>query len=107
MKATLGIKFNNPIVTTLGLEPNTVAAFAPAAVASGYQNAPTIETSKEALVHKEDTSPQDIGTAGTPATVAAPAESMFQTDLISIKVRANAAWAVAPGGAQFVESVTW
>jgi hypothetical protein len=107
MKAMLGIKFTNPILTTLGLPANTVAAFAPAAVASGYQNAPTIETSKEALVHLEDTSPQDIGTPGSPATVAAPTKSMFQTDLISIKVRANAAWAVTPGGAQFVENVTW
>jgi len=105
MKATLGLKFTNPILTTLGLPAKTVAAFAPAAVASGYQGTPTVETSKEAVVHFEDTTPADISTP--PNTVAAPSRSAFQTNVISVRVRANAAWGVAPGGAQVVQSVSW
>ena len=36
-----------------------------------------------------------------------PTKSMWQTDIISIKVRANAAWAVMPGGAAVITAVNW
>jgi hypothetical protein len=54
-------------------------------------------------VHFEDTSPKHI-VDGTPAN---PVKSAFQTDIVSIKVRANAAWCVAPGGAAVIEGVNW
>jgi hypothetical protein len=92
---------------TLGLPAKTVACFAPAAVASGYQDAPAIETAKESVIHFEDTSPADTGTPGSLAVVAAPSKSAFQTDIIAVRVRANAAWAIAPGGAALVQNVTW
>jgi hypothetical protein len=104
MKGKLGARFDNSILMTLGLPAKSVAAFAPAAVVSGYQDAPSIETSREAVLHMEDTTPLDIGTAGG---VAAPSKSTFQTDLIAIKVRANCAWAVSAGGAQVVNTVNW
>jgi hypothetical protein len=102
-----GPKFNNPVLMTLGLPAKTVAAFAPTAVASGYQDAPTIETAKESVIHFEDTNPADIGTPGSPAVVAAPSKSAFQTDIIAVRVRANCAWAVASGGAHVVANVNW
>jgi hypothetical protein len=105
MEATLGPKFTNPILTTIGLPAKTVAAFAPAAVASGYQGAPNIETGKETVIHFESTTPADI--VGGGGVLAAPSKSAFQTDIIAIRVRANAAWAVASGGAQIVQNVTW
>jgi hypothetical protein len=104
MKSKLSPQFENPILMTLGLPAKSVACFAPAAVVSGYQDAPSIETSREAVLHMEDTTPLDIGTAGG---VAAPSKSTFQTDLIAIKVRANCAWAVSAGGAQVVNTVNW
>jgi hypothetical protein len=94
-----------PHPSTLGLALKTVAAFAPAAVASGYREAPEIETSREALIHFEDTTPAAI--IGTGGTLAVPTRSAFQTDVIAIKVRGRAAWAVAPGGAQVVANVNW
>jgi hypothetical protein len=84
-----------------------VAAFAPAGVASGYQDAPTIEASREPVVHFEDTTPLDISTPGSPPTVAAPSKSAFQTDIIAIRVRALCAWAVTSGAAQVVANVNW
>lgn len=45
MKIKVGPKFDYPVLSTLGLPAKTVACFAPAAVASGYQDATQIETS--------------------------------------------------------------
>ena len=104
MKAKVGSKFDHQVLMTLGLPAKTVAAFAPAGVASGYQSAPVIETSKHPAWHLEDTTPLDISDG---ATVAAPVKSAFQAALISIKVRANCAWAVTAGAAQVVEDVNW
>ena len=103
IKTKVGPKFDYPVLSTLGLPPKTVACFAPAAVASGYQDAPQIETSKTATVHLEDSSPVDI--VGPDGAMALPTKTAFQTDLISIRVRARAAWAVAPGGAAVVDNV--
>jgi hypothetical protein len=105
IKIKVGPKFDHPVLSTLGLPEKTVACFASAAVASGYQDAPQIETSKTATVHFEDGSPADI--AGLDGAIAVPTKSAFQTHLISIRVRARAAWAVTPGGAQVVNNVNW
>jgi len=104
IKASVGSKFDHTVLMTLGLPAKSVAAFAPAGVVSGFQdNAPTIETAKEAAYHFSDT-PADISSSGS---VAAPVKSMWQTDIISIRVRANCAWAVATGAAQVITAVNW
>jgi hypothetical protein len=103
MQVKVGPMFDHPVLTTLGLPAKTVACFAPGAVFSGYQDAPRIETSKEAAYHF-DSAPTDISSGGGIAT---PTKSLFQTDLISIRVRANLAWAVASGAAQVISAVNW
>ena len=102
----VGPKFNYEVFETLGLPPRTVAAFAPDAVASGYQDAPTIEASTDALLHY-DSVPSDISTAGTPAVAAFPTRSAFQTNIVNIRVRMLAAWACVPGGSAYVTNVNW
>jgi hypothetical protein len=102
-----GPQFDNRVFMSIGLAQKTVIAIAPAGVASGYQGPPVIETGREALLHFEDTAPTDISTPGTPNAVAAPAKSLYQTDLIGIRVKANAAWCAAPGAVSVVESVNW
>jgi hypothetical protein len=96
-------KFDNPVLTTLGLPAKTVACFAPAGIFSGYQDAPQIETRKSPAVHFEGSTPADITNGG----VAAPVKSSFQAGLISIKVRGNCSWAAAPGAAQVITVVNW
>jgi hypothetical protein len=100
-------EFSDNVLVTLGLPAKSVAAFAPAAVYSGYQDVPAIEVRKQSSMslHMEDTSPGEI--VGSPSTVAAPVKSFFQQELIAIRVRAWAAWAVAAGGAQVINSVAW
>ena len=105
IKTRASARFDAPVLSTLGLPAKTVACFAPAAVASGYQEAPQIETSHQAVYHAEATSPAEIVDTG--GAFAAPTLSTFQTDVISIKVRARTAWAVTPGGAQVVQNINW
>jgi hypothetical protein len=107
MRAKLGPEFSNSLLTTLGLPAKSLAAFAPAALSFGYRGEVEIQTAFEPALHMEETTPADIGTPGSPNVVAAPVKSMFQTDLLSIRVRANCAWCVMPGGAQVVENVNW
>jgi hypothetical protein len=103
IKTKASLKLDNPILTTLGLPAKTVACFAPAGIVSGYQDAPQIETRKSPAVHFDGSTPADITNGG----VAAPVKSSFQAGLISIKVRANCAWAAAPGAAQVITAVNW
>jgi len=105
IKSKVGPRFDNPILTTLGLPAKAVACFAPAAIASGYQGGPQIETSHQAVYHAEAATPEEIVDAG--GALAVPTISTFQSDVISIKVRGRAAWAVTPGGAQVIQNVNW
>jgi hypothetical protein len=105
IKTKVGPKFDYPVLATLGLPAKTVACCAPAAVASGYQDTPQIETSMTATINFEGSSPADIVNPG--GVLATPSISAFQTNLISIRVRAWAAWAVAPGGSQVINGVNW
>ena len=99
--------FTNLVIGTNALADGTVVGIAPAGVAVGYSGSPEIGTSKEAVVHFEDAAPLPIGTAGSPATVAAPTRSAWQSDLIVIRVRAKCAWAAIPGAVQVVTGVGW
>jgi hypothetical protein len=56
----------------------------------------------------EDTTPLAIGTAGTPATVAAPARSLFQTDSIALRMIMDVNWTLRRSGVvAWTSSVTW
>jgi hypothetical protein len=56
----------------------------------------------------EDTTPLNIGTAGSPATVAAPTQSMFQTAQIAVRMLANVTWAMRRAGmVQYMTGVNW
>ena len=69
---------------------------------------PEFETSNEATIHMEDTTPAQIGTAGTPAVVAAPVQSMFQTAQTAIRMLLDVSWAMRRAGmVQTIAGVTW
>ena len=62
---------------------------------TGYAGNVTIDSSKAAAVHFEDTAPLDIvGSGGTPAF---PVKSAMQVDMTILRVRGWCAWAVHPG----------
>jgi hypothetical protein len=108
MKATVATNFDYPVIPTRALAAGTIVAVEVGGVASAFRDVPEIDASTETALHYEDTAPADLGTFGSPATVAAPSQSLFQTDVIALRLRLRCAWgAVQPGMAQVVNNVTW
>jgi hypothetical protein len=95
IKLRAGPRFDNDVLSSLGIPADTVIAVAPSGICSGYQGPPTISTSKEAVLHRNTDPTQP------------PESSLFQTNLIGIKVHARAAWAAAKGAVSMVGGITW
>lgn len=69
---------------------------------------PRFDVSDQATLHFEDTTPLQIGTAGSPPTVAAPVRSLFQTDSLALRMILPMNWAMRRTGVvAWVSSVTW
>lgn len=69
---------------------------------------PEFETSNEATIHLEDTTPLQISTAGAPPTLAHPTQSMFQTAQTAIRMLLDVSWAMRRAGmVQTIAGVTW
>lgn len=69
---------------------------------------PRFDVSDQATLHMEDTTPLAIGTTGTPAVVAAPVRSMFQTDTVALRMILDMNWAMRRTGAvAWTSGVTW
>jgi HK97 family phage prohead protease/HK97 family phage major capsid protein len=70
--------------------------------------APRFEVSDQATLHEEDTTPLPIGSAGTPAVVAAPVRSLWQTDSLALRLILPVNWTLRrPGVVAWVAGVTW
>lgn len=96
------------IVTSNAIPAGTVIMLRAADFVTATGDTPEFELSNEATIHMEDTTPLQIGTTGTPTTVAAPVASMFQTAQIAIRMLLDVSWAMRRTGmVQFVEDVTW
>jgi HK97 family phage prohead protease/HK97 family phage major capsid protein len=71
-------------------------------------DAPRFEISDQATLHMEDTAPLQLASAGTPPVVAAPAQSMFQTDSLALRLILPLNWTVRRAGVvAWVSGVTW
>jgi hypothetical protein len=69
-----------PVIQSGTVPLGTVIVIDAADFVSVGGEAPRFEISDQATLHMEDTTPLAIASAGAPATVAAPARSLFQTD---------------------------
>ena len=69
---------------------------------------PEFDASEYATLHMEDTTPLNIGTAGTPPTVAAPTQSMFQTAQVALRMIVPLTWAMRRTGmVQTISGANW
>lgn len=69
---------------------------------------PRFDISDQAVLHMEDTTPAQIGTAGTPNVVAAPVQSLFQTDSLALRMILPMSWAMRRTGVVVERTaVTW
>lgn len=100
--------FTNTVLGTPQVAVGTVIGIAPGGLVVAYRGTPEIETSTEAAVHFEDTSPLAIssGVQGS-GVLATPTKSAFQTNLIIVKVRCRCAWAALPHAVQYLTGATW
>jgi hypothetical protein len=96
------------IIPSAAIPLGTVIAVDPGAVASGFSGPPRIDLSTNALVHMEGATPLPIGTPGSPNVIAAPTRSLWQTDCIGMRCILPCAWVTRlPGGAQWIQAVSW
>jgi hypothetical protein len=97
-----------PVFCSGAVNDTTVICIAPSAVVvAGGNDPPKIDVSIETVLHM-DTAPTPLSTAGTPNVIAYPVRSLFQTDVVAVRLRANIDWALrASGAVAFVSSVTW
>lgn len=97
-----------PIIVSSTVPAGTVILLDAADFFTTAGEAPMFNVSDQATLHMEDTAPLQIGTAGTPASVAAPVRSMYQTDSIAIRMIMEMNWAFRRTGMVVVRTgVTW
>jgi hypothetical protein len=102
-----GTFFGYPIIASANVTDGIVVFVGTDSMVFGEDSVPMIEESTEATLHFEDTSPAAIGTAGSPNTVAAPVYSLFQQDLVGIKLTRYMDWRVKrQAGVQVLTAAT-
>jgi HK97 family phage prohead protease/HK97 family phage major capsid protein len=97
-----------PIIQSGTVPAGTVIVIDAADFVSVTGDGPRFEISDQATLHMEDTTPTDISTTGTPAVVAFPAKSMFQTDMLALRLIMPLTWAIRRTGTiAWLTGVTW
>ena len=97
-----------PVITSSTVPVGTVYLIDAADFFTATGDEPRFDVSDQATLHMEDTSPTQIGTAGTPNAVAAPVRSMFQTDSLALRMIIDMNWAMRRSGVvAVVTGVTW
>jgi len=97
-----------PVIDSGTVPLGTVIVVDAADFVSVGGEAPRFEISDQATLHMEDTTPLDIGTPGSPATVAAPVKSMFQTNSYALRLLLPINWTVRRTGVvAWAAGVTW
>ena len=92
------------VLASSALPARTVVAIATPAFV-GVLETPRIESSIEAIVHQEDTSPAAIANGGG---IASPVRSLFQTNSVGLRVITPVSWALRTTGAvAWMASVNW
>jgi len=95
-----GPKFNFDIIPSTALATGTVVVVEVASFVSGFSSVADFSVSRAGMVHLEDTTPGDFP--------AAPMKSLFQTDLIGLKMTLDAAWGMrAANHVAWLTGATW
>jgi hypothetical protein len=93
------------VIASSGVPTKTLIGVAVRGLYSGYQDLPTVDTSKYASMHL-DSVPLPLVSA-SPSVVAAPQRSFFQTYSLAIRIRCEMAFICAPGSVQVVQTTNW
>lgn len=93
LSARLG-KYNLPLIVSSTVPLGTVIAMDAADFVCAGSDVPRFEIGKEAALHFEDTTPQQITNGG----IASPVRSLWQTDTLSLRMVLNVDWCLRRGG---------
>ena len=102
--------FKYPLAISTALDDDTVICLSPSCVAiAGGLDPPRLDVSREAVFHMDTAPTQLSGNAtATPVAMAFPERSIFQTDCVAIRLRADVDFALRDAsGIAFVENVSW
>jgi len=97
-----------PVIDSGTVPAGTVIVIDAADFVSVGGEGPRFEISDQATLHLEDTTPTDITTTGTPPVAAFPVKSMFQTDMLALRLILPINWTIRRAGmVAWVAGVTW
>src|SRR6516225_6302021 len=95
-----GPKFNFDIIPSTALATGTVVVVEVASFVSGFSGVADFSVSRAGMVHLENTTPGDFP--------AAPMTSLYQTDLLGLKMTLDAAWGMrAANHVAWLTGATW
>jgi hypothetical protein len=95
-----------PVFASGALSANRVVCVDAGALIAAHSTQPRFSTSNEATLHEDD-SPTALSAVGTPNTVAAPARSLFQTNVVALRAILYVAWALRTGGVSYLDATAW
>jgi HK97 family phage prohead protease/HK97 family phage major capsid protein len=99
---------NITVITTTTVPAGMLIMLDASEFASVTGDTPEFDVSDVATIHEEDTTPLPIGTVGTPAVVAAPVRSLWQTASIGVRMMLDMNWTMRRTGlVSWMTGVTW
>ncbi|MGY3344847.1 MULTISPECIES: phage major capsid protein [unclassified Bradyrhizobium] len=98
--------FRYPLAISTALADDQVVCLSPSCVAiAGGLDPPRVDVSDQGVLHMEDTTPLPLSTA---ATVSFPVRSLYQTDTMAIRLRADVDFALRSSTAlAWVDNISW
>lgn len=94
-----------PVIQTHGIPAGTVMGIDVAALATAIGE-PEFDVSEHAIVHMEDSAPQEIVAAAGP-TVSDPIRSFHQTATLGVRMLMDVAWVVRNSAVVVAEGIAW
>ncbi|HMF28128.1 MAG TPA: hypothetical protein VKE42_05110, partial [Candidatus Cybelea sp.] len=105
LKILAGPRFDLAVLPSSSVAAGTVIMVETTSFVSAFSPVPEFEASSHVALHFEDTSPTDI-TGGTPSP-AVPVRSAFQSDILALKMRLSASWAMRAPHVAYLTGATW
>jgi hypothetical protein len=96
----------NEVYPSLALPKGTVVAVEKSSFVSGLDGVPRFEIGTGATIHMESATPADIVSAG--GVPAAPVKSLFQVDVVGLRMTLMAAWGMRnPAHVAIMSGTSW
>jgi hypothetical protein len=95
--------FSQIVLPSAALPVGMVIAVADAALAAAIEGPPVIDGSRQAELHREDTTPQPIASGG----MATPVASIYQLDSVALRLRWPVSWCLRAPAVAWMQAVNW